>query len=432
MAIQSEAPRQGPVGDQSSVVDQQSARPTKTISRRNLLIGAGVGGAGLLTAAGLAAVNRFGNNSDLGNQTPQGGGESSANPKAPSVLGVETVLEATPTPEVKKEPTTLREWADKAGIEIGVSIAYRTTPEMLPLYSKEFNGASVVDFNWDKIEPRRGNVTYDNRGLFAYPEPNVDFGVSNKMKVNGQALVFTSEYPTWLKESNFSRAEATDVLRKHVNEVVSHFKGRVSRWVVVNEFNPLSWGRDDILQRIIGQDVPEIAFEAAREADPSATLIYNNNGNHEPNLPSTATTMKIVERLKAKGLIDGVGLQMHLDGSKPPSRDGMIKTMQGYGLPIYITEMDVNMKDVPGTQEERFAKQAEIYRNVFQAGLDSGVCRSFSFFTVGDQYSWIERSKTYQHASTNGDPTIFDDNLKPKPAYGAVFDVLKAEALKKA
>ena len=89
--------------------------------------------------------------------------------------------------------------------------------------------------------------------------------------------------------------------------------------------------------------------------------------------------------------------------------------MRRYGVPVHVNEFDVNMKDVPGTQEERFAKQAEIYRDMLQAALESGVCTNFMLFGFGDRYSWLELDKTQAAFSPNADPTPFDDNLKPKP-----------------
>jgi len=248
------------------------------------------------------------------------------------------------------------------------------------------------------------------------------------MNLSGQFLIFTSEYPDWIKNGNFSEQEAIDIVKKHVNEVVAHYKGRVSRWVVVNEFHPVAWGRDDVLQRIVSPDLVDIAFQAAREADPDAKLIYNDNGNETPNSGATIITRSIAQRLSDKNLIDGIGVQMHVDGSNPPSREDIIRTMKGYGVPVYITEMDVNMKDVDVNNENRLKQQADVYKDIMQAALDSGVCESFCFWGIGDKYSWIETTKSYPFYSPNADPTPFDDNLQPKPAYYAILDVVKNAA----
>jgi endo-1,4-beta-xylanase len=206
--------------------------------------------------------------------------------------------------------------------------------------------------------------------------------------------------------------------------LVSYYRGKVREWVVVNEPYILPYRPIDIFYQTIGVDYLEIAFRAAREADPSATLIYNDSDNHTPAGITTNLTRKNVRLIKTKGLVDVVGMQMHLDGARPPARKEIIATMKSYELPVYVTEMDVNMKDVAATEDEKYRLQAKIYREAVEACLESGVCRSITFWEVGDKYSWAEWPKDAPHASPNADMTLFDDNLEPKPAYYAIRDVL--------
>jgi endo-1,4-beta-xylanase len=70
----------------------------------------------------------------------------------------------------------------------------------------------------------------------------------------------------------------TSVLQTHVTKVVSHFKGLIPVWNVVNE--PL---QDDgsiplsVFYDLLDQDFITIAVQAARAADPDAILIINND-----------------------------------------------------------------------------------------------------------------------------------------------------------
>jgi len=113
-------------------------------------------------------------------------------------------------------------------------------------------------------------------------------------------------------------------------------------------------------------------------------------------------------------------MQMHLDGSAPPTKEAVIAAMRSYGVPVYVTEFDVNMTHVGGAQSDREALQAAVYRDMLEACLESGVCRSFTVWGIGDKYSWLE---VYQ-SSPNADATMYDDQLEPKLAYFAVYDVL--------
>jgi endo-1,4-beta-xylanase len=175
----------------------------------------------------------------------------------------------------------------------------------------------------------------------------------------------------------------------------------------------------DVFYKKFGFDYIDLAFQIARETDPSAKLIYNAGDNETSAAPTTQQTRLIVDRLRAKGLIDGVGLEMHLDATQTYDKEDVITTMKSYGVPVHVTEIDVDLTNVKGAQEERYARQAQVYGDMLSACLESGVCKSFSVWGIGDKNSWLERE------SSNADPTLFDDNLNPKPAYFAILNALR-------
>jgi endo-1,4-beta-xylanase len=222
----------------------------------------------------------------------------------------------------------------------------------------------------------------------------------------------------------FSRTELITVLRDHIAGLVGRYRGQIGEWVVVNEPYLYPVRQEDVFHQTIGPEYIEIAFQAAREMDPTATLIYNDTDNHLDSGLTTGLTRKNLKPLKSKGLVDAVGLHMHLDGARPPRKDRLISNMQRYELPVYVTELDVNLKDVAGTRDERYAAQARIYGEVVEACLASGVCTSITFWDVGDRYAWGEWPENQALASPDADMTLFDDGLEPKPAYHAVRDAL--------
>lgn len=400
----------------------------KNLSRRSLLKGALAGAAGIVGVAGAGCRS---------GQTAAPELTYTATVPGIAADGTSTPTPPTPSPTATlMPPVTLRDWANKAAIEVGATLGHREVSGMFPLIAREFNTASVsYALNWNNIETSRGTLQFQNLAKFADADGDVRYAIANSMKIHGQALIDHGSYPDWLKNGTFDRDELRNIIRTHVIDVVSHFRGKIARWVVANEFHPLNWtGYTDYVQQSIGADVLDIAFQAARDADPSATLIYNDNANHARKSGNVfdygayANTLSIVDRLTRKGILDGVGVQMHLDGSNAPSPDDVSATLKSYGLPVYITEMDVNMKDVAGSQDKRYSQQAEIYKTILQAAIHSGACKSFIFYTVGDRYSWIETDKSYGKYSPNADPTPFDDNLKPKPAYYAILGALQSVA----
>ena len=337
-----------------------------------------------------------------------------------------------PTPEPTRTPyptdwaPTLRELADAAGLELGTQLTGGATGPLLdaaPLWKNrvlsDFNSVTIDSgIYWpDDVEPLPGEFD------FSIADRQVAFARANGLTIRGHALVYPSCafcMRGWILARPFSADELTAILEAHVGQVVGHFRGQMHAWVVVNEPYRSPGREADLFYDALGWNYVATAFQAAREADPSALLIFNDTDNHTLEGWTTPQTWRIVRHLKGLGLVDGVGLQMHLDGSAPPTKEAVIAAMRSYGVPVVVTEFDVNMTRVGGTQTDREALQAAVYRDMLEACLESGVCRSFTVWGIGDKYSWLE---TYQ-SLPNADATMYDDQLEPKPAYFAVYDAL--------
>ena len=86
---------------------------------------------------------------------------------------------------------------------------------------------------------------------------------------------------------------------------------------------------------------------------------------------------------------------MHLDGSTPPTKKGGDHYDAQLGVPVVVTEFDVNMTHVGGAQTDR---------DMLEAWSESGVRRSFTVWGIGDKYSWLE---AYQ-SLPNADATMYN------------------------
>jgi endo-1,4-beta-xylanase len=245
---------------------------------------------------------------------------------------------ATPTVTATPRPPTLRELAGRRNFNIGVlfgGYGFRDYyAQLTGIQTREFNLAMNY---WDMGEAQPKQGEFD----FSPLDNDIPICIKNGMKVLVHPLVWYSVVPDWVKSGNFSRNELTNIMVKYIQTVVSRYKGKVNAWVVVNE----AYDRpaNDIFYNIIGREYVEIAFQAARETDPSAILIYNEFANDTPNGQFTQHTRDILQTLSPKNLVDGVGLQMHLNGATPPNKQSVITAMRSYGLPVYVTEFDVNM-----------------------------------------------------------------------------------------
>ena len=103
----------------------------------------------------------------------------------------------------------------------------------------------------------------------------------------------------------------------------------------------------DILRKspwsvIIGPDFIEKAFEYAHEADPDAILRYNDYGLENPD--KREKLIKLIKSLQEKKVpVHAIGTQAHLNVSISFEKmDQCLTEIAALGLPIHITELDVN------------------------------------------------------------------------------------------
>ncbi len=225
--------------------------------------------------------------------------------------------------------------------------------------------------------------------------------------------------PEKREELREARKKLREYIVYYVHKVVGEFAGEVNIWRLANEFdiNPQAWW--DPYFYLIGPDYPDLIFKAAREADPTAKLIINPAPGDPEDTYFYNITVPVIQRLKQKGIIDGVGDQAHEDASQP--YDWKKRFDRDWGVEVVITERDVYLGNIPVDNRERFNLQAERYATSFKERLDHGVKIFTMWESFGDKDSWLER---VPGSNPNADPTLFNDDGAPKPAYFAVRKVL--------
>ena len=221
-------------------------------------------------------------------------------------------------------------------------------------------------------------------------------------------------YPEWMQENNIPKEELQSLLTEYIADTMNLFKGQRTQWTVVNESfetknNPWYWA--------FGDGYIEKAFELARNADSKAILIYNDY-DIEISATKREQVYKLVSGLADKNLIDGVGMQMHLDGRKPPNKEQVVESMKRFedlGISIYITEFDVDMTNVQGTNEEKLVEQATIYKDMLSACLESNIFKSFTTFGFSDSVSMYGDNNSKEALAAM--PLPFDSDFYPKISY---------------
>ena len=280
--------------------------------------------------------------------------------------------------------------------------------------SRHFNYLTAeYEMKWDAIERTRG---VNN---FGPGDAIVGYGLANGMQIKGHALVWHGSVPSWL--SALAPAEFRTAFQTHIRDVADHFRGRVIAWDVVNEAiaDDGSGLRDTVFRQKLGDQYIADAFRLAKQADPQALLFYNDYGGEGLNQKSNRI-YDLVAGLRAQGVpIDGVGLQMHVTGSNPPSEAAVASNMRrlaSLGLSVNISEMDVRIRDLPA--QTRLDLQKSVYRSLVGVCVAEPRCDGITFWGFTDAYSWIDA----QFGAD--DPLLFDDQYGAKPAYYGVLDAL--------
>lgn len=284
-------------------------------------------------------------------------------------------------------------------------------------------------------------VVPENAMKFAETEPGahqfdfcaadkiVSYAHANGMEVRGHNLVWEIDLPGWLTNGNYSSADASNILKEHINTVMGHYKGQLIDWDVVNEVisdSPPYGLKDSYWLTQLGNNYVDQAFQWAHAADPSAKLFYNEYGAEGLGPKSDGVYNFVTGMLSRKIPIDGVGLQMHLDLNSGPSAADISSNMArlaALGLEVHVTEMDVRVPvDANGNASAvDLATQATIYQNVFSACQAAPNCTAFLTWGITDRYSWIP--STFQGF---GAALLLDQKYQTKPAYTSVAAVLRS------
>jgi endo-1,4-beta-xylanase len=325
----------------------------------------------------------------------------------------------------------LAELAAQRNLTIGTEfLNYRTAdPRYCRIMNRDFNLAALSEFSSPDLWLGPGQ--YD----FSALDSAVDYASQHGWRIRASHLLWGApeSLPAWLKNSNYSQDEYIQIMEQYIRDIVGRYKDRVQEWSIANEATIRSWTPGmDFWNDKIGPEYIALAFQMARQADPNGVLIFNDvNNQSSQDTGSSGVVNKMyttVKQLKSQGVpIDVVGMQMHLllpwETSVPPQKADVIATMQKFaalGVRIYVTEMDVDLAGQPGSQVEKWAFEAGVYRDIMEACIESGVCDSFATWGISDATSWISCDSIGCLNEKNADPLMFDPSYAPKPAYFAV------------
>ncbi|MDR0784452.1 MAG: endo-1,4-beta-xylanase [Treponema sp.] len=302
------------------------------------------------------------------------------------------------------------------------------------------SGVDMDDLRYNILTTHHNIATAENamkpqylqgtKGVFTFVDADavVNKAVSRGLKVHGHTLAWHQQSPAWMNSEGVSRGDAVANLATHAKTVADHFKGRVVSWDVLNEAiadnppNPEDW-RASLRQspwfKAIGADYVEIVFKAAREADPTAKLYYNDYNLDNPSKAAAVYNMvkDINERnpdVNGRPLIDGVGMQGHYSThTNPANVENSLQRFISLNVEVSVTELDVQCGEGGKQTDDQKITQGLAYAalfNVFKKYAEH--IGRVTMWGIDDGSSWRRQAC----------PTMFNDSLRPKPAFFAVLD----------
>jgi len=287
----------------------------------------------------------------------------------------------------------------QSNIEIGIYFepnnSFWSNQNSINIIARKFSGI-VIPYFWHVNFPEQ------NRNDFSLSNTYENIARQSDAQIIPTAVVWQNRdfLPRWFVQNpNFD--SFSQMLASTLNRIPSS----ASFIPVVNEPYPGDFLSSSLQLPPGYNNYIEYSFRTAREIKPGVPLILNNF-DILLNQPNYQFTYNTASSLKNSGLIDGIGIQLHIDARNIPSEDSLIRSFSAWnelGLPVYLTEVSV---DIPNERQ-----RAEIFRTIVKAARATDV-RSLNLWGAGPA-SW-----------RGSQSTIFSDKFQPTPAYYAILKEL--------
>jgi len=224
-----------------------------------------------------------------------------------------------------------------------------SSPEQNSLYAKRFEQLfdfATLPFYWQSYEPQRGKPQH------AYREEVARWCKEQAITAKGHPLAWTvnAGRPRWLQ--GLSPQESLAALRGRITDCVSHFKGMIDAWDVVNEpTHTRPWPGTKTTA-----DYVESCLRWARQANPDALLVVNEYHVIQDTEGKGPFYKLVKELIRRNAPFDAIGLQCHEPRADWYPLDMVEKTLKAYarlGKRVHVTEFTPTSSGKPITGSYR-------------------------------------------------------------------------------
>lgn len=358
-------------------------------------------------------------------------------------------LETAPIIPIEEDlPDLYRLYSPYFKVGTAIMASNLSSPSFMDLVEKHFNASMTFgnELKPDFVLNQAASQAYmeENDGDDTNPQISLSAAASmlrycaeNKIPVRGHTLVWHSQTPDWFFKEGYSNDGDWVSKEKMLQRMENYIKNVMEAletdypdvefyaWDVVNEAwmedgKPRTAGSNNVQNgasawvQIFGDNsFIEYAFTYARKYAPKGCKLYYNDYNEYMDGKMNAIYDMALE-LKEKGVIDGIGMQAHLDVGFPTAAqfERALAKYVSTGLDVQVTELDITTQD---TSAAGLEKQAQLYSDILDACVKyaDGVS-AVIFWGVTDDQSW----------RADRIPLLFDGTFQSKPAFAAITDGL--------
>ncbi len=272
---------------------------------------------------------------------------------------------------------------------------------------------------------------YKDNGVYDFADPDIvyNFAKDNNLKMRGHNFVWHNQTPRHIFDK--SAEEVREILKNHIITMHDRYGECTTCWDVLNEC--IEDKTDGYLRKSIwldkfGEDYPKQVFAIARESLPKdVQLFYNDYNEYVPEKRDKIA--RLIRSINDEDkLVDGVGLQCHVN-LYYPTLDLMKEAIELYaslGLRIHVTEMDLShfkfddktVLDKP--DPELTAKHAKLYGEYFALFREyKDYIDNVTLWGVSDRYTWLDYFPVKNRKNW---PLLFDEEGNKKQAFYEVMD----------
>jgi|GEM_PF-1433713 len=238
-------------------------------------------------------------------------------------------------------------------------------------YQELWNGVTSENgCKWGTVEGTRDAMDWSNADL------SYNYAASNNLMFRYHAIAWGSQYPSWIENLSSNVTEFRGEVEEYMQAIAGKYE-YMDQIDVLNENLYLNtWdgkehqtGTPYFRQGLggpgtTGYDWVIWLFTKAREYFPNSKLVMNDF--ELVNNPAGIKEMlDVVKVLRDRGLIDGFGTQSHcfnVDAvqNSPSTLKSNIDLMASSGLPVFVTELDLNGGNTPSE-----SGQLTSFKNLF-------------------------------------------------------------------